>query len=341
MSSSSPPDPWREPPPRDPGAASSIWDRYAEQTGEQPATAPRGQDPGRSQEQPRTPRPKGDPRAVWGTDPAAWEPRTGDWAAPATWPQPPGSGWGQRQGGQQDTSGQDATRASGAAASDPYRRDPYQSQGYQRDAGYPTEAPPDDPFAMWGEPWEEASETEMPAVPRRRRRWPLLLLTGVAVVILAVIFVPGVRLLLDRAGGGGSPGPQAQAAGVSLGEPARDGALEFTARAVDCRVNSLGDTGITTDGVFCAVHLQVTNAGQQPVALDPALQRLFDQNGRALTVNQEWAALQDRSFAAQIPIGQTASGVLMFDAPEGTEAARLELHAAQGSKGVTVQVTGG
>lgn len=195
---------------------------------------------------------------------------------------------------------------------------------------------------MWGEPWEEeSSEIEMPAAPRRRRRWPLAVLTAVAAVILVVIFVPGVRDLVDRAGDGGSPGPQAQAAGVALNQPARDGALEFTARAVDCRVNSLGDTGITTDGVFCAVHLQVTNAGEQPIALDPSLQRLFDQNGRALTVNQEWAALQDRSFAAQIPIGQTASGVLMFDAPEGTEATRLELHAAQGSKGVTVQVAGG
>lgn len=303
-----------------------------------------------------------------------WEPRTAEWESQPTWP----PNWASRQGAppppapdpanpyapgaaptapgtrgpsQPDTQAYDPYQQhpyqqhsyhQDPSQQDPYRRDPYQGAGYQG-AGYPAdpyaeapyqpEPPPSDPYAMWGEPWEGQQETRLTAVrPRRRRRWPLMLVAGVIAVVLVVVFVPGVRDLIGQQGIG-----TAQA--VPLGEAGTDGPLEFTARAVDCRVNSLGDTGITTDGVFCAVHLQVTNVGQEPLVLDPAAQRLFDQNDQELTVNDQWLALESRSFVQQLPAGVTANGVLMFDAPAGTQATRLELHATPDSEGITVEVT--
>jgi hypothetical protein len=179
------------------------------------------------------------------------------------------------------------------------------------------------PSRPWGEP--------RPPRPRRRRRWGRRAL--VAAVVLLVLL--GAKALgeADRRDGQGPAG---------LGDPVRDGQFEFVVRSVRCRVGSVGQGFGRREplGQFCLVALEVENTGREGRTFGGGHQYLFDRAGKRHDPNLD-ATAQDgggQLLATHLNPGQRLAGSLVYDVPVAIELARVELHDAPFSGGVSAQL---
>jgi len=158
-------------------------------------------------------------------------------------------------------------------------------------------------------------------------------------VLIAVTGVLGVLLVLSALDDRNRPaaGPPA------IGDPVRDGNLEFVVDSVRCGVDSVGRSLFrqTATGQYCVVSLSVRNVKNEPRTFSIVNQKLRDgdrefsasivatmaENGSADLINTE------------LNPEQSAEGVLVFDVPDSVRPDYLELHDSLLSGGVRVQVT--
>jgi hypothetical protein len=147
--------------------------------------------------------------------------------------------------------------------------------------------------------------------------------------------------------GGGGPGGGGGGTGVMRRGvlPIRDGDVLFDVFSFVCG-DTLGtmDRTLEPEGYFCDVGISVFNRGAATVRLDPFEQRLvvdgeargpWEEAMRELVLNQP-----DNLFVQDIPAGGAGTASLLFQLPEGAVPERLELHAAAGSSGAVVRVSG-
>jgi len=188
--------------------------------------------------------------------------------------------------------------------------------------GTPPPPPPTPPPARTVDP---------PAKPRRRwwRRKRLLIPLGLLILL---------ALLPDR----GDPGPSGQGARPpGLGQPVRDGQLEFVVRDVHCGVRTLGSGPFARapEGQFCLVRVEVENVKQDARTLFEPVQRLHDSAGEKH--GAEVAArlyYRDQTLWDEVRPGESVRGVMVFDIPADRRAVAVELHDGIASGGVTVRL---
>jgi hypothetical protein len=182
-----------------------------------------------------------------------------------------------------------------------------------------------------------ARTVDPPPKPRRRwwRRKRLLIPLGLLILL---------ALLPDRGdpGASGQGGqPPGQRARPGLGQPVRDGQLEFVVRDVRCGVRSLGSGPFARapKGQFCLVQVEVENVKQDARTLFEPFQKLHDSAGEKH--GAEVAArlyYRDQTLWDQVRPGESVSGAMVFDIPADRRAVAVELHDGIASGGVTVRL---
>ncbi|MFB4317797.1 DUF4352 domain-containing protein [Actinomadura sp. 21ATH] len=164
------------------------------------------------------------------------------------------------------------------------------------------------------------------------------LATAILAGVLAVAISGGDDTRTTSPGGGGQQDAQTSGA---IGTPVRDGRFEFTVTRTSTR-EQVGDQYLSkqSQGQFVLVHVTVKNVGDQAQSFSGSDQKLFDSAGNQYSADDEAAAyLQDStSLYEQINPGNQVQGVVLFDVPQDTTPASIELHDSAFSSGVTVSL---
>jgi hypothetical protein len=164
--------------------------------------------------------------------------------------------------------------------------------------------------------------------PRRRRRWGWRLVVAAGVLLVLAV---ASNLGDERRGDAGPAG---------VGDPVRDGQFEFVVRSVDCGAGSVGE-GIGRKsplGQFCLVGLRVENTGKEGRTFGGGHQYLFDDAGKRHDPDLDATVRHggERLLSTHLNPGQRLEGTLVYDVPDPITLARVELHDAAFSGGVSV-----
>ncbi|MBE1533682.1 DUF4352 domain-containing protein [Actinomadura algeriensis] len=111
--------------------------------------------------------------------------------------------------------------------------------------------------------------------------------------------------------------------------PVTDGDVRFTVSAPECgrKVKR-----IVVRGVMCRVRLTVANTGSAEALFDARAQRLHGDDAEHLGVLVAKGRRTHASWTLQA--GASVRGYLVFDVPRGFVPRTLDLHAAEGTRGV-------
>jgi hypothetical protein len=177
-----------------------------------------------------------------------------------------------------------------------------------------------------------ARTVDPPPKPRRRwwRRKRLLVPLGLLILL---------ALLPDRGDPGGAAGRGTRPPG--LGQPVRDGQLEFVVREVRCGVRALGSGPFARQpkGQFCLVRVEVENVKQDARTLFEPFQKLHDSAGEKHSADVAARLYyRDQTLWDQVRPGESVSGSMVFDIPADRRAVAVELHDGIASGGVTVRL---
>jgi Protein kinase domain/Domain of unknown function (DUF4352) len=168
---------------------------------------------------------------------------------------------------------------------------------------------------------------------RRKRRWYTRKRLLIPLGLLAVL------LLLPDHGQGATTPPSRS--GSQIGQPVRDGNLQFVVSGVRCGVPQVG-TGLihrTADGQYCLADVRATNVKKDARTLYEPFQKLVDSAGHKHSADITMrVVLRNQTIWDKIEPGQQVSGTMVFDIPRDATAAALELHDGIASGGVTVRL---
>lgn len=125
-----------------------------------------------------------------------------------------------------------------------------------------------------------------------------------------------------------------------LGDPVRDGTLEFVVAEVNCGVEEVG-SGLLIEraqGQFCLVDITAENIGDIPAIFSDAAQIVYTTEGTSHGA-ESWPGF----LVNNLDLGRywvnpdsTMTATLVFDIPAGTTVATIELHDSHFSDGITV-----
>jgi Domain of unknown function (DUF4352) len=130
---------------------------------------------------------------------------------------------------------------------------------------------------------------------------------------------------------------------AAVGQPGRDGSLQFTAEKVTCGVGQVGppDDYVTPTGQFCVVELKIRNVGTGPTIFSDALQEAYAPNGNRFSTDSEailYANPDPTIFLTDINPGIALTADIVYDIPVGQRIARLKLHSSPDTRGVEINV---
>ena len=130
---------------------------------------------------------------------------------------------------------------------------------------------------------------------------------------------------------------------AAVGQPGRDGSLQFTAERVTCGVDQVGppDDYLTPTGQFCVVELKIRNVGTGPAIFSDALQEAYAPNGNRFGTDSEailYANPDPTIFLTDINPGIALTADIVYDIPVGQRIARLKLHSDPDTRGVVINV---
>jgi len=151
----------------------------------------------------------------------------------------------------------------------------------------------------------------------------------VGLVLLLVLLLP------DR------PEPAVTRTGPQLGQPVRDGQLEFVVRSVRCGVTQLGSGTLASlaKGQYCLLRVEVTNVKDQSRRLYEPVQKLRDSAGDEHgAVFSARLYFPEQTLWDEVRPGDAVSGTMVFDIPADRRAVAIELHDGIASGGVTVRL---
>ncbi|HEX2498844.1 MAG TPA: protein kinase [Actinomycetes bacterium] len=167
-----------------------------------------------------------------------------------------------------------------------------------------------------------------PGRPKRGRR-----------VLIAAIAFLGVVLVLGALDDRGRPAAKPP---PGIGDPVRDGNLEFVVDKLVCGESSIGPPLFrqTAHGQYCVVTLNVRNVKNDPRTFSIVNQKLRDGDREfSASVLATMAANGSANLInTQLNPEQTAHGLLVFDVPESATPDSMELHDSLLSGGVRVAV---
>jgi predicted Ser/Thr protein kinase len=135
--------------------------------------------------------------------------------------------------------------------------------------------------------------------------------------------------------GAAAGGDRALSAGT-----ARDGPLEFTVGSIRCGAPEV-DVWLVVrraQGIFCLVHVKITNRGSDDALVPTISQRLIDEDGHVYKPDN-WSLLYpDTVKLVIIQPGEAKTGSLVYDVPAGTKIRQIRVYGAIGSAGTVIQV---
>jgi hypothetical protein len=137
------------------------------------------------------------------------------------------------------------------------------------------------------------------------------------------------------------PEPAVPQTGPQLGQPVRDGQLEFVVRSVHCGVSQLGSGTLASlpDGQYCLLRVDVTNVKDQSRRLYEPVQKLHDSAGEKHAADLAARLYYpNQTLWEDVPPGRSVGGTMVFDIPADRQAVALELHDGIASGGVTVRL---
>jgi hypothetical protein len=217
---------------------------------------------------------------------------------------------------------------------------------------------PQPPSAEW-----QPTNPPAPAPPEERRSW-----FARHKVLTAVLALVALVLVAGALGGGdeattdatsAAPTVEAPTAPQSdtpaeepveepvedspgIGDQVRDGTFEFIVTGIEDGGTEVGDEVLSeqAQGRFYLVHVTVTNIGDEAQSMYDGNQRVRDEQGRTFEANSMAGLYVDGNdlWLEEINPGNSVSGTLVFDMPEGTSPAQIELHDSAFSGGVTVSL---
>lgn len=127
-----------------------------------------------------------------------------------------------------------------------------------------------------------------------------------------------------------------------IGAKVRDGKFEFVVTKVEDGGAQVGDSsfGEKAQGRFTFVRVTITNIGDKPQTMFTDNQTVIDSQGRTFTPNSMAGIhLPDNDvWINEINPGNSVKGTLVYDMPEGSTPASIELHDSLFSGGVTVSL---
>lgn len=186
------------------------------------------------------------------------------------------------------------------------------------------------------------------------------ILTGIlALAVLGIIFgslggggdkdktpASGTTSSAAASDAGASPAASSEAAkpapapAAGVGTKVRDGKFEFVVTGVEAGGKEVGQEFLkeTAQGTFQLVHISVTNIGDQPQTLFDSNQKVTDDQGRQFAPNSMAAISMENNkiWMSEINPGNTVTGTLVYDMPEGAAPVSIELHDSMFSGGVKV-----
>jgi Domain of unknown function (DUF4352) len=194
--------------------------------------------------------------------------------------------------------------------------------------GSPPGTPP--PFVPSGAP-------PLPPPPRGHRTLWIVL----AACVAAVVVIGGITVGVIAATHALSHSDRPTTAAV--GQPGRDGSLQFTAEQVTCGVDQVGppDDFVTPTGQFCVVELKIRNVGTGPAIFTDAIQEAYAPNGNRFSTDSEailYANPDPTIFLTDINPGIALTADIVYDIPVGERIARLKLHSTPDTRGVLINV---
>ena len=124
----------------------------------------------------------------------------------------------------------------------------------------------------------------------------------------------------------------------AVGTPVRDGKFEFTVTKVERGLKSVGQEFLSqkAQGEYTLVYVTVKNIGDQQQGLSDSEQKAMDAQGTQYSADSTAGASikGNEVLFTQINPGNQVKGVLVFDAPAGTQLTQIELHDSMFSGGV-------
>lgn len=197
-----------------------------------------------------------------------------------------------------------------------------------------------------------------PAAPRKRGGF--LKAAGLGCLgLISFVFVLGIIGVFALGGDTGSTTTDQPAAGSSkgeqaktetkadepkrpgIGDPAKDGDFTFVVTKVRKGPNRIGDEWVNerAQGVFWLVYLKVTNHGDEPGMFSDSEQEVISKGKRYAADTEAGILLDDNEvWLEDINPGNTVTGTLVFDLPQGVTPEQIELHDSMFSGGVVVDL---
>lgn len=191
-----------------------------------------------------------------------------------------------------------------------------------------------------------------PEQPKRRswfRRHKILTGILVLVVLFTVIGIAtsgggsgtsGTSTSGSTSGQAAAPAPPPAPSGPRIGQWADDGKFGFKVTSVG-HAHSVGDGIATAQGHYVVLNVKVRNIGTESQTLDDGSQYVYDAAGRKYSADGSadiYGNGTDSVFLAQINPGNSITGRLYFDLPQGDHAVKAEFHDSIFSGGVTVRL---
>jgi hypothetical protein len=129
---------------------------------------------------------------------------------------------------------------------------------------------------------------------------------------------------------------------VAVGTTVSEGPFDVEVLGVSTGLSELASAtaAATAEGEFVVVRLRVTATQPGPSYFLDIDQRLLDPSGGGHDPDPRAAMAVDgnRLWFAELDQGESAEGVVVFDVPEGTVPATLEVHASDQGAGVRVDL---
>lgn len=127
-----------------------------------------------------------------------------------------------------------------------------------------------------------------------------------------------------------------------IGDAVRDGKFEFVVTGVEDGGTEVGNEFLSeqAQGRFQLVHITVTNIGDEAQMMFDSNQKVRDEQGRTFEVDSMAGIYLDDNdiWLEDINPGNTVTGTLVFDMPEGATPVEIDLHDSAFSGGVTVSL---
>lgn len=202
-------------------------------------------------------------------------------------------------------------------------------------------APPPVPVDPYWPPVEQVSGYTEPYpvyLPRRRRSGTRVLLVVAGLLAACCAGGATLALLSTAKPGTATLGP----APPGLNTVVKDGRFDFVVTSVSCGHQSLGTlVKVTAKGQYCVVDLSVTNTGTDGQTFTEGLQKALDAQGNEYGADSGAGVIVNMNLTTLWSVvnpGATITGKIVYDIPEDARIAKLELHDALFSGGVTVTV---